>query len=124
MTLMAIVTLLHLFYVITWVLYKFLMILLNILVFMHRSLGLQYVPSESQLADFFTKAQTRAHHFHLITTSLQILAFHLEFHGGVKAHSIAKACWPLYVLQSLLTDYHLSILRLVTRAAAWASHKA
>jgi hypothetical protein len=32
-----------------------------------KTIDLQYVPSESQLADFFTKAQTRAQHqFHLI----------------------------------------------------------
>jgi hypothetical protein len=32
-----------------------------------KTIDLQYVPSESQLADFFTKAQTRAQHqFYLI----------------------------------------------------------
>jgi len=32
-----------------------------------KTVDLQYVPSEAQLADFFTKAQTRAQHqFHLI----------------------------------------------------------
>jgi hypothetical protein len=32
-----------------------------------KTIDLQYVPSELQLADFFTKAQTRAQHqFHLL----------------------------------------------------------
>jgi hypothetical protein len=30
-------------------------------------IALQYVPSELQLADFFTKAQTRAHHDFLLS---------------------------------------------------------
>jgi hypothetical protein len=50
-----------------------------------KTIDLQYVPSESQLVDFFTKAQTRAQHqFHLSNSTLQILIlhFHLEFEGG------------------------------------------
>jgi hypothetical protein len=41
---------------------------LDLIVITHqKTIDLQYVPSELQLADFFTKAQTRAQHqFHLI----------------------------------------------------------
>jgi hypothetical protein len=32
----------------------------------HKTIALQYVPSELQLADFFTKAQTREQRLHLL----------------------------------------------------------
>ena len=35
-------------------------------------IALQYVPSELQLADFFTKAQTRSHH-HFFLSKLSVL---------------------------------------------------
>jgi hypothetical protein len=39
--------------------------------------ALQYVPSELQLADFFTNAQTRAHHQFYLSNS--VLLIHHEF---------------------------------------------
>ena len=41
---------------------------------------LQYVPSELQLADFFTKAQTRSQHWYFLS-KLSVLHPH-EFEGG------------------------------------------
>jgi hypothetical protein len=41
--------------------------------------ALQYVPSELQLVDFFTKAQTRAHHQFYLSNS--VLLIHHEFEG-------------------------------------------
>ena len=44
-------------------------------------IALQYVPSELQLADFFTKAQTRAHNIDF-TSPNSVLSSHHEFEGG------------------------------------------
>jgi hypothetical protein len=50
-----------------------------------KTITLQYMPSELQVADFFTKAQTREQHrLHSSNSMLQILHFDLEFEGGVK----------------------------------------
>jgi hypothetical protein len=44
--------------------------------------ALQYVPSEPQLTDFFTKTQTHAHHqFYL---SKLVLLIHHDFEGGIR----------------------------------------
>jgi hypothetical protein len=42
-------------------------------------IALQYVPLELQLADFFMKAQTRAHHSFFLSSSM--LLIHHEFEG-------------------------------------------
>ena len=48
-----------------------------------KTIALQYVPSELQVADFFTKAQTREQHrLHSVNSMLQIVRFHIEFEGG------------------------------------------
>jgi hypothetical protein len=52
-----------------------------------KTIDLQYMPSEAQLVDFFTKAQTRAHHqFHLI--KLNASDPHVKAH---KAHIFLSA---------------------------------
>jgi hypothetical protein len=52
-----------------------------------KTIDLQYVPSEYQLTDFFTKAQTRAQHqFHLIKLSLRSSISTLSLRRVVKAH--------------------------------------
>jgi hypothetical protein len=44
--------------------------------------ALQYVPSELQLTDFFTKVKTRAHHQFYLSNS--VLLIHHEFEGSIR----------------------------------------
>ncbi|KAK1644529.1 hypothetical protein QYE76_062334 [Lolium multiflorum] len=48
----------------------------------HQVMALHYVPSELQLADFFTNAQTRAHHVFFLSNS--VLLIHHEFEGVIE----------------------------------------
>lgn len=53
-----------------------------------KTIALQHVSSKMQVADSFTKAQQENNIVSTYSNSmLQILRFHLEFEGGVKAHN-------------------------------------
>jgi hypothetical protein len=57
-----------------------------------KTIDLQYVPSELQVADLYTKAQTTAQHqFHLSKLNASDPLLHLEFEGGActLAHTTA-----------------------------------
>jgi len=66
--------------------------------------ALQYVPSEFQLADFFTKAQTRAQHsyFH---SKLSVVWIPHEFEGGVRY--ICAVCISLVFPFSWRASLHI-----------------
>jgi hypothetical protein len=65
-----------------------------------KTIDLQYVPSELQLADFFTKAQTREQHqFHLIKLNASNLHFRLEFDRVLRPIKPIYSCLHIYMLQ-------------------------
>ena len=65
-----------------------------------KTIALQYVPSELQLTDFFTKAQTREQHrLHLLKLNASDLPLSLSLKGGVKAFYLPMS------LNKFLRDY-------------------